>query len=113
MNDPEAESKNAPPPMENRPAVTETEPKRNGGYARGCLGGAIIYLVLGGLFTWLILSKYYTYGGNLKSPGGKLGDWLDWAMPFPSFYCLTLPIVGLVVLIAVIVIALSISRRDW
>ncbi len=112
MNDPEAESKNAPPPMENRPAVTETEPKRVG-YAKGCLGGAIIYLVLGGLFTWLILSKYYTYGGNLKSPGGELGYWLDWAMPFPSFYCLTLPIVGLGVLISVIVIALSISRRDW
>ena len=100
MSDPEAESKNVP--QENRPAVTETEPKRNDGYARGCLGGAIIYLVLGGLFTWLILSKYYTYGGNLKSPGGKLGDWLDWAMPFPSFYCLTLPIVGLGLLIAFI-----------
>ena len=111
MSDPEAESKNAPPPMENRPAETETEPKRNDGCARGCLGGAIIYLVLGGLFTWLILSKYYTYGGNLKSPGGKLGDWLDWAMPFPSFYCLTLPIVGLVVLIAVIVIVLE-SKQE-
>ena len=100
MSDPEAESKNVP--QENRPAVTKREPKRNG-CGMGCLGGAIIYLVLGGLFTWLILSKYYTYGGNLKSPGGKLGDWLDWAMPFPSFYCLTLPIVGLGVLIAVII----------
>ena len=100
MSDPEAESKNVP--QENRPAVTKREPKRNG-CGMGCLGGAITYLVLGGLFTWLILSKYYTYGGNLKSPGGKLGDWLDWAMPFPSFYCLTLPIVGLGVLIAVII----------
>jgi hypothetical protein len=109
MNDPEAESKNAPP-LENRPAVTEPEQKRNG-CARGCLGGAITYLVLGGLFTWLILSIYSPSGGDFHSSWVKRGDWLDWAMPFPFLYLLTLPIVGLGVLIAFIVIAL-LSKQE-
>ena len=100
MSDPEAESKNVP--QENRPAVTKREPKRNG-CGMGCLGGAITYLVLGGLFTWLILSIYSPPGGDFHRPWVKRGDWLDLAMPFPFLYLLTLPIVGLGVLIAFLI----------
>ena len=100
MSDPEAESKNVP--QENRPAVTKREPKRNG-CGMGCLGGAITYLVLGGLFTWLILSIYSPPGSDFHSPWVKRGDWVDLAMPFPFLYLLTLPIVGLGVLIAFLI----------
>jgi hypothetical protein len=108
MSDPEAESKNVH--QENRPAVTEREQKRNG-CARGCLVGAITYLVLGGLFTWLILSIYTPPGGGSQSPWVKRGDLLDWAMPFPFLYLLTWPIVALGTLIALFVIAL-LSKQE-
>jgi hypothetical protein len=102
MNDPEAESKSAPPPLENRPAVTEREQKRNG-CARGCLLFAITYFVLGGLFTWFIFANYDICGSN--SAQGSFWLWL--AMAFSFVYALTWPIAVVGVLIAFILRALA------
>ena len=96
MNDPEAESKNAPP-LENRPAVTKRAPKWRG----GCLVGAITYLVLGGLFTWFIFANYDILGNN--SAQGSF--WLFWSMAFSFVYALTWPIALLGVVIAFILFA--------
>jgi len=89
MTDPEAESKKRPL-LENRPAVTKRAPKRWG----GCLLFAITYFVLGGLFTWFIISIYDSW---LKG-----GGWLEWAMAFPLFYGLTWPIAVVGLLMAFI-----------
>jgi hypothetical protein len=105
MTDPEAESKKRPL-LENRPAVTEREQKRNG-CARGCLLFSITYFVLGGLFTWFIFANY-DIGGNNSAQGSF---WLWLAMAFSFVYALTWPIVALGTLIALFVIAL-LSKQE-
>ena len=69
----------------------------------GCLGGAITYLVLGGLITLIYISKIDAVGTHALLEGGR-GDWLDlYGVIFSVFYLLTSPMVGLGLLIAFII----------